>query len=374
MLRIVHLTSVHPRDDVRVFWKECRTLAAAGYSVSLVVADGHGDDDKHGVAIIDVGAHKGGRLSRMLSTTARVYKKARELDADLYQIHDPELLPTAIKLKALGKKVIFDSHEDFPADIMNKPYLGRLSRTLISRAFSHYEKRVCRKLDFVISATPAICAKFKAINCLSLDVNNYPLLEELGDLLPWRENRPAICYVGAMNSIRGVPELVDAMAQTKTGVRLALVGKFTEADTGERCRSSLGWSLVDDYGFLDRQQVREIMSRCAAGVVTFLPALNHVDAQPNKMFEYMSAGIPVIASHFPLWRTIIEGNQCGVCVDPEDPIEIAAAIDKLFSDQESARAMGERGRAAVLEKYNWSSESLKLVGIYKRVLEISHVQ
>ncbi|MNG05930.1 GDP-mannose-dependent alpha-(1-6)-phosphatidylinositol monomannoside mannosyltransferase [compost metagenome] len=110
------------------------------------------------------------------------------------------------------------------------------------------------------------------------------------------------------------------------------------------------------------------MSRSVAGVVTFLPAPNHIDAQPNKMFEYMSAGIPVIGSNFPLWKTIIEGNQCGVCVDPADPVEIAAAIDHLFIHQSEAREMGVRGRIAVLEKYNWDSEGAKLIALYQEIL------
>lgn len=368
MKRVAHLTSVHPRHDIRIFWKECRSLAASGYSVFLVVADGGGDEVKDGVSIVDAGAHQGGRLSRMTKSARRVLIKAIELEADLYHLHDPELLPIAVRLKALGKKVIFDSHEDFPADILTKPYLGYFSRLAVSKMFAFYERYVCGRLDYVISATPAIAEKFRSINCTSLDINNYPLLEELDELLPWESDRSAVCYIGAMTTVRGVPELVDAMAETKSEARLALVGKFTEVIAGERCKESPGWNAVDDHGFVGRGEVREIMSRSVAGVVTFLPAPNHVDAQPNKMFEYMSAGIPVIGSNFPLWQTIIEGNRCGICVDPAAPAEIAAAIDHLFTHQSEAREMGERGRAAVLEKYNWDSEGAKLISLYQKIL------
>lgn len=368
MKRVAHLTSVHPRHDIRIFWKECRSLAVAGYSVFLVVADGGGDEVKDGVSIVDAGAHQGGRLSRMTKSARRVLNKAIELEADLYHLHDPELLPIAVRLKKLGKKVIFDSHEDFPADIMSKPYLGRFARVAVSRLFAFYEKRVCKTLDYIISATPAIREKFISISCQSVDVNNYPLLGELEELLPWDTDRAIICYIGAMTAVRGVPELVDAMAHTKSGARLALVGNFSESATGERCKESSGWGVVDDHGFVGRGEVREIMSRSVAGVVTFLPAPNHIDAQPNKMFEYMSAGIPVIGSNFPLWKTIIESNQCGVCVDPADPVEIAAAIDHLFTHQSEAREMGARGRIAVLEKYNWDSEGAKLIALYQEIL------
>jgi glycosyltransferase involved in cell wall biosynthesis len=110
------------------------------------------------------------------------------------------------------------------------------------------------------------------------------------------------------------------------------------------------------------------MQSSFAGVVTFLPAPNNVDSQPNKMFEYMSAGIPVIGSHFPLWREIIEGNDCGICVDPANPAEIARAIDRLYRDQAAARAMGRRGRDTVLSRYNWEGEGAKLVSLYRSIL------
>lgn len=364
------MTSVHPRHDVRVFWKECRTLALSGYDVFLVVADGKGDEATEGVKIVDVGRHQGGRLSRMTKTTKKVFERAVALDADLYHLHDPELLPVAVKLKKAGKKVIFDSHEDFPADIMSKPYLSPIARVAVSKLFYVYEKIACKKLDYIISATPAIREKFLRIKCPSLDINNYPMLDELEALLPWSEDRSSVCYIGAMTAVRGVPELVDAMGHTQSGVRLALAGNFTDKGTKERCEQSAGWLNVDDHGFVGRDEVRNIMSRSIAGVVTFLPAPNHVDAQPNKMFEYMSAGIPVIGSHFPLWRSIIEGNQCGVCVDPANPREIANSIDYLSTHQAEAKMMGERGRAAVLEKYNWSSEGKKLVTLYETVLGV----
>jgi glycosyltransferase involved in cell wall biosynthesis len=367
-VRVAHLTSVHPRDDVRIFRKQCRTLASAGYHTTLVVADGKGDQEVDRVQVIDVGVSGSGRLRRMMATTQLVYKRACLLDADLYHLHDPELLPVGLKLKAQGRRVIFDAHEDFPADIMTKPYLKRGLRKVIAGSFSIFENYACKKMDFVVTATPTIRSKFERSGCRVVDINNYPLLEELSEYLSWDERRKHVCYVGAMTSIRGVPQLVDAMALTSEEVRLALVGNFTEKETGRRCRESAGWSKVDDHGFVGRSEVRRVMENSAAGVVTFLPAPNHIDSQPNKMFEYMSAGIPVVGSDFPLWRSIIEGNECGLCVDPTKPQDVAQAIDRLCRDQEAGQAMGKRGREAVLARYNWDSEGRKLVELYKSIL------
>ena len=129
------------------------------------------------------------------------------------------------------------------------------------------------------------------------------------------------------------------------------------------------WSKVNTLGFLNRQQVSEVLAKSHAGIVTFLPEPNHINAQPNKMFEYMSAGLPVIASNFSLWREIIEGNQCGICVDPLNPKAIGDAIQYLVDNPQKAEQMGKNGRKAVEQKYNWSIEEKKLLTLYKHLLQ-----
>ena len=113
------------------------------------------------------------------------------------------------------------------------------------------------------------------------------------------------------------------------------------------------------------QQREEIGRADAAAAVLFHPAKNHVDACPNKLFEYMTARIPVIASDFPQWREMIEGVGCGLVVNPLVPIAIAEAIRWLLTHSEQAEAMGQRGRDAVLSSYRWECEADKLLGIYQ---------
>ena len=129
-----------------------------------------------------------------------------------------------------------------------------------------------------------------------------------------------------------------------------------------------GWQRVNALGFLDRAGVRDVLGRSMAGLVTLHPVINYIDALPVKMFEYMSAGIPVIASDFPLWREIIAGNDCGLLVDPLNPAAIAEAIDTLVSNPTMAQRMGENGRRAVEERYNWGIEEQKLMAFYERIL------
>lgn len=368
--KVVHLTSVHSRYDTRIFIKECCSLSCAGYSVFLIVSDGKGDEINKNVTIFDVGEKKG-RLNRIIFTTQRVLRKSIEINANIYHIHDPELIPVGLKLKKIGKKVIFDSHEDVPLQILGKHYIFPIARKIISNVFKILENYSCKHFDAIVTATPTIKNKFVRINPLVVDINNYPIIDELKFSFPMSYSNPrhkSVCYIGGIASIRGIREIVRAMELTTSGARLEIGGKFSEPFVEAEVKKYLGWKFVDELGFLDRKGVRDVLARSMAGLVTLHPIINYIDALPVKMFEYMSAGIPVIASHFPLWKEIILGNQCGICVDPLKPEEIAQAIDYLIENPAKAETMGKNGFAAIQRRYNWACEETKLLDLYRNIL------
>lgn len=364
--KISHLTSVHPRYDTRIFIKQCSSLAKLKtYRVNLVVADGNGAEINNNVNIYDVGKLNS-RVKRIFKTTYMVLKKAIQLDSDIYHLHDPELIPVGLLLKKRGKKVIFDSHEDFPKQLLNKPYLNRTLLRIISKFFSISEKICCKKFDFIFTATPSIKEKFLSINKNSIDINNYPIIGELSTNTQWENKNDEVCFVGSISSIRGIKELTQALMKAPI-IRLNLAGSFNDKNFENEVKKSKGWSQVNELGHLNRKKVQEVFSKSKAGIVTFHPVLNHIDAQPNKMFEYMSAGIPVIASDFPLWRKIIIANKCGICVNPRNPNEITNAINFIIENPTEAMKMGKNGRSAVLKKFNWAIEEEKLLKAYQKL-------
>lgn len=361
--KVVHLTSVHPRYDARIFLKECRSLANAGYDVSLVVADGQPDEERDGVKIYGVDKASS-RIERIRKVTGHVYRKALALDAEIYHLHDPELMPIGLKLKNKGKKVIFDAHEDLPLQLLNKHYYKKWILKILSKLAALYEFHACRQFDAIVAATPTIRRKFDDINSHSVDVNNYPVLEEVITGERRFDGLRSFCYVGGIGKARGIFEVLRALDYCSQELNLSLAGGFSSKDVDLEVRALPQWKRVDFKGFVARDDVAKIYQSSFAGLVTLHPIPNYLDALPVKMFEYMGAGLPVIASNIPLWVDIILEEQCGLCVDPLNPRAIADAIMYLYKHPDKAQEMGKNGQKAVLQKYNWSREEDKLISLY----------
>jgi glycosyltransferase involved in cell wall biosynthesis len=362
-MRIAHITSAHPRHDIRIFIKECCSLAAAGHDVSLIVADGKGEEIRNQVRIMDVGARTGGRLQRMTATVRRVAQAALALQPDVVHFHDPELMLAALRLKKAGIRVVYDVHEDLPRQILAKHWIPGLLRPLLSRTLEVVENYAARRFDAIVTSTPHIRERFARQNARALDVCNYPILEELVRDTPWTERRNEVCYLGGISRIRGIGPIVAALPEVPA--RLNLAGIWSETGLKESLESEAGWARVNDLGVLDRAGVADILARSKVGLVTLFPTPNYVDALPIKLFEYMAAGIPVVASDFPVWRAIVDDAGCGLLVNPQDPKAIASALCQLLADDELAREMGARGQQAVVQKYSWAAEASKLKVLYR---------
>ncbi len=360
--------------DTRIHLKECASLATRFGEVCLFVGDGKGDatDPPTTVRIQDVGiAGAGGRLGRMLRQPLRMFAKVHRERPSVVHFHDPELIPVGVLLKVLGYRVIYDVHEDVPRQILMKHWIPGMLRRPVAASIGALEHMATKAFDAIIVATPKIAKRFPVSK--TIVVHNYPIASELVvNCSVHQIDRPrSFAYVGAISAARGAKEMLAAFdyLQDVPGIKLEMAGDFAPTSLLEELRQSPSCSFVRYHGVVRRQRVAEILSSVRAGLVIFHPTRAHVDALPNKMFEYLSAGLPVIASHFPLWRQIIDTAGCGLLVDPLRPDEVAKAMRWILDNPSKAEAMGRRGREAVEKLYNWDAEAAKLVSLYSSLLE-----
>jgi glycosyltransferase involved in cell wall biosynthesis len=367
-IRVCHLSTVHSAKDVRIFTKESLSLVAEGYDVS-VVASWKRDEFVGGVRILAI-PECSDRLRRMTLKLLNLARRAFRQKADLYHFHDAELIPLGVVLRLLGKKVIYDVHEDLPRQIQNKDWIAPKLRSAFATAAALVEFCAGLAVNGVVAATPRIGGRFPKRK--TSIVQNFPILGELvaAHLKPLSERDPFVVYIGGITVQRGGLEMVRAMSMLPSALnaRLLMAGEFRPARLEQELSKLPGWERVDFQGHITRSEVARLLGRSRLGLVLFHPAPNHVESQPNKLFEYMSAGLPVVASDFPLWRKLIEQERCGLVVDPLDPAKIAKAILWLIEHPRAALKMSERGRQSVCNRYNWKIESRKLVRLYERLL------
>ncbi|WP_217427139.1 glycosyltransferase family 4 protein [Pandoraea eparura] len=359
------MTSAHPWDDTRIFHKQAKSLAAAGYEVHLVAAK---TESKicDGVHVHGVAGARGGRLARMLGTTSRVFRAASDLRADVYHFHDPELLPWAWLFRMRGARVVYDVHEDLPRDIMTKVWIPLRLRKLTAFFFEVIENFIACRMSAVVAATPHIRDRFERAGAYAIAVCNFPRLEELVPSAPGVMPRRQVCYVGGLAPVRGLRELVEAIDKVPDA-ELALCGDFSDASFAAELQALPGWRKVRFHGYVGRARISQVLAESVAGLVVLKPVPSYKDALPVKMFEYMASGIPVIASDFPLWRSIVDGSGCGVCVPPDSPEAIAQAVVSLLNRPDIAKAYGLNGRRAVEQHFNWANEAVRLISLYRDV-------
>ena len=348
MTKVCHLSSAHAPNDTRIFHKQCASLAKAGYQVSFVVkakdAQSVGCTTQKGVQVIQVPVDSSSRFKRMLFGAKAVYQKALEVDADIYEFHDPELLPYGLKLAKKGKKVIFDSHEDYPTQIMEKEWIPTLLRRMISSAYRAYETHVVKQLDAVLFP----CTK-NGINIFEnrakqvVILSNAVMLEEMTP--PQQEaQKPGdtICCTGSLTYQRGITHLIRAAHQA--GVKLILAGQYSSEEYRRELEAMPEYSCVEYLGYIGRQELAQVYARSSIGMSTILNVGQYasLDNFPTKVYEYMAAGLPVIVSDYPFMRRSVQQDDFGIAVDPADVQAVAQAIGAILSDPQRAQQMGEK--------------------------------
>lgn len=367
MKKICHLTSAHESNDDRIFQKECASLARAGYDTYLV-ARGESREEK-GVHVVGLGEAPTSRLKRMISFAKKVYMKALEIDADIYHLHDPELLPWGVKLKKSGKKVIFDSHENTLEQMEEKYWIPPFLRKPVSTVYKQYAKIQFKVFDCLVSVTPHIIRQLKEINSNVWMVTNYPIISDSKPPEKAQHDSVNICFTGGISEQWGHLHIVECLKDVEN-VTYILCGPVGSLYL-QKLQQLQGWEKVDYRGLLPYEQAREIQRQSDVGIALLLPNRNTNGREGTigniKLFEYMMAGLPVICTEFDLWRDIIDKYNCGIYIDPTDKAALINAIEFIRSNPDDAKQMGLNGRRAVEQEFNWGTQEKTLLELYERI-------
>jgi glycosyltransferase involved in cell wall biosynthesis len=360
-MRVCHIISAFQRYDTRIFWKQCRSLVRAGYEVILITNDNLGPEIREGIKIIPSGFNYSSKLKRILFSRSTNYSKAIETDADLYQIHDPEFIPLGLKLKRRGKSVVYDSHEDFPRQILEKDWIPKIFRILISVIAEFYLRRSLKKFDAIFTVTPHIAMTLAKVSKNVHVVTNYPSIED--NFVPFTEveymkRGNKLCYAGTVYRSSLQQNIFQAIAD-QDNLDYIIVGTIDDKYKNELTASGF-FKRIQFIEHVPKEALNLIYSQVSVGLAIFdySPNLGYKTGSlgVNKIFEYMYFGLPVICTDFILWKEIIDKYKCGIYVNPRNIAEIANAIKFLFDNKQQAFEMGQKGRMAVLSEYNWNTQ------------------
>lgn len=373
------LSSVHLALDNRVFYREARTLARAGYDVTLIAVHDR-DEVKDGVR---VRALPRVPRSRRPLLWRRLTQMALESDADIYHIHDPELLViTPYLRRKSGRPTLYDIHEANADFIAVKDYLPGLIRGPLSTFFRRLEPVLARGENGLIFADDAIASDFEHVKAPKVTLFNFPGAEliALGDTCPPPDpdSPPVILYLGGMERNRGSALLVTAFAEVlaqRPDARLLVVGHFMPPSLEDEIRADAEARNVSHAitmtGRVPFGEIGDYLAQSTIGWVTWQPFTKNQKNVPTKLFEYMAFGRPVISSDLPSTRPFVEHDVNGSLVMADDPHAHASAILKLLEDPQTAIAMGQAGKQMVKQRFNWDVMSPRLLALYEEVLSAS---
>jgi glycosyltransferase involved in cell wall biosynthesis len=371
-VKVCFLTSVHPLFDVRIFHKEARSLVEAGYDVTLV-AQHHTEEIVGGIRIVPV-AKPRNRFERMTRTVRAVFRKALLIDADIYHLHDPELLLVSWLLRLRGKCVVYDMHENVPKQILDKKWINPLLRNLVARLVRIVERLLLLNIP-VIFAETSYREDYPWVKTHTT-ILNMPLVNQLRALGRHSQESGdfAVGYMGGVSEARGALIILEALKVLKVrGLqpRWECVGGIDEPFRQHlvMLTEQFGLRRITFHGRLPAHKGWSIMAKCRVGLAVLQPIPNYTTSYPQKIFEYMALGLPVVVSDFPLYKEVVEGAGCGMAVSPVEAGAIADAVASLLGDPEASKEMGRRGRRAVEEKYNWGVEEKRLLEFYGNVLD-----
>jgi glycosyltransferase involved in cell wall biosynthesis len=324
------------------------------------------------VKIVPVWAPYRPRLFRFLALPF-VLLQALAQRAAIYHLHNPDTLPLAILLRIFGRRVIYDTHEDFSERVKIRKWLPGVIRPLVARWVARIEGMVSRRVHAVIATQEAVADRLGGNvvvigNPPRADRNFLETIQARAQQqLPNKGARCRLVYVGQLSFDRGLFDMVNAMedAGPRHDARLWLIGP---AETREltQARHLSGWQYVDYLEPVAQEQALMHVARADVGLAMLHDTADFSRADPNKLYEYMAFGKAFIATDFPAWRARLHGIDAGWFVQPGASEQIMEALDEA-QNREVLLRKGNAGREFV-QGYSWERAAARLLGVYAKVV------
>ncbi len=364
---VVHITTAHRANDVRIFERECRSLADCGrYEVYLAAAGQIPGGS--GVSLIPLTPVPTSRRSRFVNGPRKALGLARAMSADLWHFHDPELLPVALFLAKRGIPVIWDAHEDYVSQFTaddDKSWVPGPARGIVRRGMKTMLDSVDRHAAGIVAATETIASRYA--NPRTVVVGNEARLEDFSGCTP-DFNAGIILFTGNVGPGHLFGEVVDAVAATRK-VSLVVAGREPDAGLWTEAQTRLG-DRITHLGWLDRAGLSAAINHASLGLSTYADIPTNTGNSPNKIFEFCAAGLPVIASPNASNVRFIEEGGGGFLADGFSANAISRAIDEALSDRPSWESASARGREWATRVGAWDSSERRLLDLYQEVLGV----
>ncbi len=314
-MKVCHMTSIHPAMDTRIFYKECRSLAEAGYDITLIAHHNKKEEEIDGVKIVSFPSFKN-RFFRMLLSPLRMFFLARKQKAVIYHFHDPELIITGLLLKCTGAKIIFDVHENIYKQIKNKDFL--LFSSLLSKLFIPLNY-LSAKCFYLILAENSYENIYKKYTNRYITVLNMPSIKFFTPFcIKDRNSYRDVFYIGRVTKLRGIDVALNALHilnKREIDLKMHFVG-YIKPTLKEELENLEYFNEIKEnvifYGERKLEEGYEISKKCLMGISILKPVENYLYSYSTKVFEYMAVSMPVITSNFELYKRVVEDHECGI--------------------------------------------------------------
>ena len=354
MSKIAHISVVHPYYDTRISYRMSQMLSA-NYDVHLYIPQADKLEitsiSKHSVALIK------NLFLRLIFIHTSLFFRIVKGKYKLLHFHDPELLPMASLFSFLGKKVVFDVHENLPEQFQSKKF-----GTFSWRIFNFFKKHFSSKINWVIAEESYSSWLNKPITCIL----NYADFNSLTPFINDVRSGNKFFYVGGISEKRGLllfEKVLKTLKSKNIEAEIHLFGRIYDHHITALKNEEIGLFY---HGEKTLKEAAEFSKNCIAGLAILLPDGNYNQSFPTKAFEYVALKLPIIISNFDYYQSLFS-NEKAISVNPESELELENAMVKILNEPEMAKIMSENAYQFGMKNFNWNTELKKLIDLYLKL-------